>query len=105
MKAIILDKHSPIEKKPLKPVDLPVPTPNDGQILVKVSVCGACHTDLDEAEGRLKPTKSPVVPGHQVVGNVIDKSRDVTKYRIGDRVGITWLFSSCGECEFCRKGN
>ena len=105
MKAMILDKHSPIEEKSLKPVDLPVPTPNDGQILVKVSVCGACHTDLDEVEGRLKPTKSPIVPGHQVVGKVVDKGKAVTKYQIGDRVGITWLFSSCGQCEFCRTGS
>ena len=58
MKAMILDRQSPIEDKPLKPADLPIPMPNDGQILVEVSVCGACHTDLDEAEGRLKPTKS-----------------------------------------------
>jgi propanol-preferring alcohol dehydrogenase len=105
MKAMILDKQSPIEDKPLKPVDLPIPMPNDGQILVEVSVCGACHTDLDEAEGRLKPTKSPIVPGHQVVGKVVDKGNAVTKYQIGDRVGITWLFSSCGQCEFCRTGS
>jgi propanol-preferring alcohol dehydrogenase len=105
MKAMILDKQSPIEEKPLKPADLSTPTPNDGQILVEVSVCGACHTDLDEAEGRLKPTKSPIVPGHQVVGKVVDKGKAVTKYQIGDRVGITWLFSSCGECGFCRTGS
>jgi len=105
MKAMILDRQSSIEDKSLKLVDLPEPTPNDSQILVKVSVCGACHTDLDEVEGRLKPTKSPIVLGHQVVGKVIDKGKAVTKYKIGDRVGITWLFSSCGECEFCRMGS
>jgi len=105
MKAMILDRQSPIEEKPLKPADLPVPTPAEDQILVKVSVCGACHTDLDEAEGRLKPSKSPIVPGHQVVGNVVDKGTAVTRHKIGDRVGITWLFSSCGECDFCRSGS
>ncbi|MGB2864951.1 MAG: zinc-dependent alcohol dehydrogenase family protein [Sedimentisphaerales bacterium] len=105
MKAMILDGQSPIEEKPLKHADLPIPTPNDRQILVKVSVCGACHTDLDEAEGRLKPTKSPIVPGHQVVGKVVDKGKAVTKHKIGDRVGITWLFSSCSECDFCRTGS
>ena len=105
MKAMILDRQSPIEEKPLKPVDLPTPAPNDRQILVEISVCGACHTDLDEAEGRLKPTKSPIVPGHQVVGKVVNKGKAVTKYQIGERVGITWLFSSCGECEFCRMGS
>jgi len=105
MRAIILDKQSPIEEKPLKAADLPIPTPDDNQILVKVSVCGACHTDLDEAEGRLKPTKSPIVLGHQVVGKVADKGKDVTKFKIGDRVGITWLYSACGKCDFCQMGN
>ena len=105
MKAMILDRQSPIEEKPLKPVDLPTPAPNDRQILVEISVCGACHTDLDEAEGRLKPTKSPIIPGHQIVGKIVDKGKAVTKHKIGDRVGITWLFSSCGECDFCRTGS
>ena len=105
MKAMILDTQSPIEEMPLKPADLPVPAPAEEQILIEVSVCGACHTDLDEAEGRLKPTKSPIVPGHQVVGKVVDKGTAVTKHKIGDRVGITWLFSSCGECDFCRAGS
>ena len=105
MKAMILDKHSPIEEKPLKSADLPAPAPKDDQILVKVSVCGACHTDLDEVEGRLKPTKSPIVPGHQVVGKIVEMGKAITKHKIGDRVGITWLFSSCGECDFCRTGS
>lgn len=105
MRAIILDKQSPIEEKPLKAADLPIPTPDNNQILVKVSVCGACHTDLDEAEGRLKPTKSPIVPGHEVVGKVTDKGKAVKKFKIGDRVGITWLYSACGKCDFCQTGN
>jgi propanol-preferring alcohol dehydrogenase len=104
MKAMILDGQSPIEDKPLKSADLPIPVPNNRQILVKVSVCGACHTDLDEAEGRLEPSKSTIVPGHQVVGQVTDKGKAVTKHKIGDRVGITWLFSSCVKCDFCRTG-
>ena len=105
MKAIVLDRQAPIEDKPLRIADLPIPEPDDRQILVKVSVCGACHTDLDEVEGRLVPTISPVVPGHQVVGSVIGKGKTVTRFKIGGRVGITWLFSSCGKCEFCRAGN
>lgn len=105
MRAMILEGQSPIEAKPLRLADLPIPAPDDNQILVKVSVCGACHTDLDEVEGRLKPTKSPIVPGHQVIGKVMDKGKAVTKFNIGDRVGITWLFSSCSECEFCRAGS
>jgi len=105
MKAMILKKHAPIEEKPLELVDLPKPTVDDKQILIKISVCGACHTDLDEAEGRLRSTKQSIVPGHQAVGKVADKGKDVTKFNIGDRVGITWLYSSCGKCDFCLAGN
>ena len=105
MKAMVLDRHSPIEDKPLKLTELPAPIPADNQILIRVSVCGACHTDLDEVEGRLKPEKLPVVLGHQVVGNVVEKGKAVTKFQTDDRVGITWLYSSCGECYFCRNGN
>lgn len=104
MKAMILDGPGPIEQKPLKLADVPTPSPADHQILVKVSVCGACHTDLDEAEGRLTPTKSPVIPGHQIVGTVADKGKAASRFNIGDRVGITWLFSSCGRCDLCRTG-
>jgi len=102
MKAMILTKQSPAEEKPLELTDLPIPAPDDNQILVKVSVCGACHTDLDEVEGRLKPYKFPIVMGHQVVGTVADKGKAVTKFKAGDRVGITWLYSACGKCNFCK---
>jgi propanol-preferring alcohol dehydrogenase len=105
MKAVILKKTSPIEERPLEITDLPVPTPAKNEILVKVSVCGACHTDLDEAEGRLEPTKSPIVLGHQIVGTVADKGKTVTKFKTGDRVGITWLYSACGKCQFCKTGS
>ena len=81
MKAMLLKKHSPIEEKPLELTDLPPPVPDDNQILVKVSVCGACHTDLDEVEGRLRPTSLPIVLGHQVVGAVADKGKAVTKFK------------------------
>ena len=102
---MVLNKQASIEEKPLELVDLPVPSVDDNQILVKISVCGACHTDLDEAEGRLLPTKSPIVPGHQIVGTVADKGKDVTKFILGERVGITWLYSCCGQCDFCQAGN
>ena len=104
MRAMVLAKQSPAEERPLEEADLPLPAPADGQILVKVSVCGACHTDLDEAEGRLKLAKLPIVPGHQVVGTVADKGRGATKFEQGERVGITWLYWSCGVCDFCRSG-
>jgi propanol-preferring alcohol dehydrogenase len=104
MKAMILTKPSPIEENPLQPTDLPVPTPAEDEILIKVSVCGACHTDLDEAEGRLPPTLSPIVPGHQVVGTVADMGQAVTKFKTSDRVGVTWLYWACGKCPHCRAG-
>jgi propanol-preferring alcohol dehydrogenase len=99
MKAMLLEKPN----QPLKLVDLPIPKPKDSGILIKVSVCGACHTDLDEFEGRLA-TKLPVVPGHQVVGTVAESGKSVTKHKIGDRVGVTWLYSSCSRCNFCKSG-
>ncbi|MGA1980031.1 MAG: zinc-dependent alcohol dehydrogenase family protein [Sedimentisphaerales bacterium] len=105
MRAMVLNKISPIENRPLEAADLPIPTSGDNQILVKTLVCGACHTDLDEIEGRLKPAKLPIVPGHQVVGTVADKGKAITKFKIDDRVGITWLYSACGKCNFCQRGS
>lgn len=104
MRAVVLTKQAPIEKRPLETVELAAPKPSDNQILIKVSVCGACHTDLDEAEGRLETGKLPIVPGHQVVGTVAEKGGAVTKHNVGDRVGVTWLYESCGGCDFCRTG-
>ena len=103
MKAMILKKISPIEKGPLEMVDLPAPSPNPGEILVKVSVCGVCHTELDEIEGRLQP-KLPIILGHEVVGRVEKLGSKVAKFKKGDRVGIAWIHSSCGKCSFCREG-
>lgn len=104
MKAMAFVKQSAIEERPLELIDLPQPRISDKQILIKVSVCGACHTDLDEAEGRIKLDKLPRVPGHQVVGTVEEKGKNVTKFQRGERVGVTWLYSSCGECRFCKSG-
>ncbi len=104
MKAVVLTKQSPIEEKPLQLTDLPAPTPGDEEILIKTAVCGACHTDLDEAEGRLVPSKLPIIPGHQVVGTVAEKGKSVTKFKLGDRVGVTWLYHCCSNCDFCRSG-
>ncbi|MEN6385721.1 MAG: zinc-dependent alcohol dehydrogenase family protein [Phycisphaerales bacterium] len=102
MKAIIIDKFAQAEEKPLRITELPVPQPYGNQILVKIKCCGICHTDLDEIEGRLIPPKLPIVPGHQIVG-VVEKKVSGTFFNAGDRVGITWLNSSCGKCEFCKS--
>jgi propanol-preferring alcohol dehydrogenase len=104
MKVLAITKQCKIEQKPLNQIDLPIPKPADKEILVKVSVCGACHTDLDEAEGRIKLQHLPRVPGHQVVGVVADKGKNVRKFKRGQRIGITWLYSSCGKCSFCTTG-
>jgi len=100
---MILEGISPIEKEPLKMVDLPDPVPGPKEILVKISVCGVCHTELDEIEGRLPP-KLPIVLGHQIVGRVGKLGPGVTKFHVGDRVGIAWIHSACGKCQFCLKG-
>ena len=105
MKAMVLKRISPIEERPLELADLPTPAPDGNQILVKVSVCGACHTDLDEIEGRLRPSKLPIVLGHQVVGTVADKPKAATKFSLDERVGVTWLYWACGKCSFCKAGN
>jgi len=104
MKAMQLTKTGSVENGCLELRDIPVPQPKDNEILVKVSVCGACHTDLDEAEGRLAVSQLPIVPGHQVVGTVAEKGKNVSKFNLGDRVGITWLYWACGECAFCKTG-
>ena len=105
MKAMVLTKIAPAERKTLELADLPEPQPKDNEILVKISVCGVCHTDLDEVEGRLTPPKLPVALGHQIAGTVADKGKNVRRFDIDDRVGIGWLYSSCGVCDFCRAGN
>ncbi len=92
------------EAFPLVSADIPVPRPGASQVLIRVSVCGVCHTDLDEIEGRAAPPRLPVVPGHQVVGKVEEAGPGVTSLRPGDRVGVAWIYSACGTCRFCRDG-
>jgi propanol-preferring alcohol dehydrogenase len=92
-------------KSPLKLVDLPVPEPLDREVLVRVAVCGVCHTELDEIEGRTPPARFPVILGHQIVGRVAKTGKEVTKFRAGYRVGIGWINWACGQCVFCRRGN
>ena len=81
---------------PLRLVEMPVPDPTPREVLVKVSVCGVCHTELDEIEGRTAPGKLPIVLGHQVVGYVERVGSEVATHRPGDRVGVGWIHSSCG---------
>ena len=88
----------------LELVDRPAPAPHDGELLVRVAVCGVCRTDLDVVDGRLAPAELPVVPGHQVVGRVEALGAGVRDMRVGQRVGVAWIHSACGECRWCRDG-
>ena len=103
MRAMLLRTSAPIESAPLEAADLPVPEPGEGEILVRVSVCGACRTDLHEIEGDLRPERRPVVPGHQVVGRVERTGPGCARFGPGDRVGIAWLRHTCGRCRYCRS--
>jgi alcohol dehydrogenase, propanol-preferring len=107
MKAMVIDRITDLsrDKEPLKAVECPDPVAGAGQILVEVSVCGVCHTELDEIEGRTPPPRLPVVPGHQVVGRVVARGPSAGLYAPGDRVGVAWVYSACGTCKFCREGN
>lgn len=101
---MMLKKVGPVEEEPLVLQDLPIPQPGPGQIRIRISVCGICHTELDEIEGRLQ-SKLPIIPGHQIVGTVEALGHDANKFKLGDRVGIAWINSACGKCDFCKQGN
>jgi propanol-preferring alcohol dehydrogenase len=105
MKAWILDRvhdllqdHAPLELK-----EINKPEPRADELLLRVICCGVCHTELDEIEGRAQPNY-PVIPGHQVVGEVETMGADVQRFQAGDRVGVAWIASSCGKCAFCLSG-
>ena len=104
MKAMLLDRPAPIEQKPLRRVDISLPEPGTGEILIKVGACGVCHTDLHTAEGDLPLPVLPMVPGHQVVGRVEKAGPNAHRFRTQDRVGVTWFFAGCGSCNFCVEG-
>ena len=106
MKAMVLKKLCNLKenKSPLELVDMPVPVEAEDEILVKVSACGVCHTEIDEIEGRTPPSKFPVILGHQIIGRVEKMGSKANKFMIGDRVGIAWIHSACGKCTFCHEG-
>jgi alcohol dehydrogenase, propanol-preferring len=104
MKACVLQAPAPIESNPLKLMDAPVPRPGRGEILVRVNACGVCRTDLHVAEGELPPRKSPIIPGHQIVGTVEELGADAHRFSKGARVGVAWLHCTDGTCEYCRAG-
>ncbi len=106
MRAMQLQQLGPVtpDRPPLVAVELPVPEPGPGEIRVRVEACAVCHTELDEIEGRTTPPVLPVIPGHQIVGRVEACGAESTRFSTGERVGIGWIFSACGRCEWCRRG-
>lgn len=103
MKAMILKRFASIDKNPLQLVELPTPQPGLEEVLLRVRVCGVCHTDLHTVEGELSKVELPIIPGHQVVGVVEKRGEKASRFREGERLGVAWLHSSCGRCAFCRR--
>jgi len=103
MKAMVLKNlcHLNENQTPLELMEFPVPVPAKHEVLLKVSTCGVCHTELDEIEGRTPPEQLPVILGHQVVGQIETIGSKVSTFKTGERVGIAWIFSACGKCKFC----
>jgi alcohol dehydrogenase, propanol-preferring len=104
MKACLLRTPAPIQSQPLQWAEVAVPQPRAQEVLVRVAACAVCRTDLHVVEGELPLRKSPLIPGHQIVGVVEKLGSNVKKFRVGDRVGIAWLHHTDHTCEFCRAG-
>jgi propanol-preferring alcohol dehydrogenase len=104
MRAWVVHRPGPLVERPLRLVERQRPTPARGEVLVRVSVCGVCRTDLHLAEGDLAPRRPDTVPGHEVVGEVVTSGEGAHRFAPGDRVGIAWLRHTCGSCRWCRSG-
>ncbi len=104
MKAWQIQQIHPLngDSEALVAVDVPIPVPAPDEVLIKVSVCAVCHTELDEIEGRIAPPLLPVIPGHQVIGRIVSLPAGESRFKTGERVGVAWIYSACGVCEFCR---
>lgn len=107
MKAMVLNRIWDLSQNdaPLEMVEMEKPEPGSGEILIRVTACGICHTELDEIEGRTPPPHYPIVPGHQVVGTVAETGDRAGRFEAGERVGVAWIHSACGVCHPCRQGN
>src|SRR6266542_414651 len=102
MKAWVLKTPAPVDSRPLELSEVPTPVPTDDEILVRVSACGICRTDLHVVEGELPIRRSPIIPGHQVVGRIAALGDSTAGFEVGQRVGVAWLNRTCGVCRFCR---
>src|SRR5437867_727068 len=99
MRAMVL--QSP--REPLRAIDLPKPRPGAGEVLLQVQACAVCRTDLHVVDGELPNPKLPLVPGHEIVGVVLDRGAGAERFKVGARVGVPWLGWTCGECRYCRE--
>ncbi len=104
MRAMVLDRFGAAEKAPLRYKNVDVPKPKGDEVLVKVEACGVCRTDLHIVEGELAKHKLPVIPGHQVIGEVSTIGKGVRSHAVGERVGVTWVNRTCGKCRYCKAG-
>jgi propanol-preferring alcohol dehydrogenase len=104
MKCLRLTHPAPVDSKPLSLAEIDPPHPGSHEVRLHVHACGLCHTDLHIVEGELRLPQLPVTPGHQIIGVVDEVGRDVTRFRVGDRLGVPWLYSTCGKCEYCASG-
>ncbi|HEX9597379.1 MAG TPA: zinc-binding alcohol dehydrogenase family protein, partial [Anaerolineales bacterium] len=104
MRSMRLDSPKEIEQQPLALVEVAAPEPEPGQVRIRISHCGVCRTDLHIVEGDIHPAHLPITLGHQVVGVVDAQGEGVAHLKAGQRVGVPWLHRTCGECEFCKRG-
>lgn len=104
MKAFVLENPSPIENSPLRLVEKEIPVPKSDEVLIKVSTCGICRTDLHVCEGELAIRHQNITPGHQIIGRIVEKGNEVSDLEIDERVGVAWLNRTCGKCKYCLKG-
>lgn len=106
MRAWVINKTGGIlnDGEVLKFVEMDIPELRDDEILIKVTACGVCHTEIDEIEGRTPPSVFPMIPGHEIVGIVAEKGKKAGKFKIGDRVGVAWIADCCGRCSRCKSG-
>src|SRR5215475_3033525 len=100
MRAMVLER----QREPLRPAEIPAPEPGAGQVQIAVSACGVCRTDLHIIDGDLTEPKLPLVPGHQIVGRVVEAGEGAERFAVGERVGVPWLGWTDGECRYCLSG-
>ena len=106
MQAMLMEKLSDlrVEPEPLRLVEYPIPEPGPDEVRIQVTVCGVCHTELDEIEGRTPPPQLPMILGHEAVGRIDKVGTNVRERQLGERVGVAWIYSACGHCRWCLHG-